>query len=212
MPISSLLYVSTSGPHAPMVQIATFGLVWWISHTCENSLLASRQGHRWKYYFFPRSLRSLRLVIVSSAKGLDSGRRSHRVERLRRPISVRLEFRLVPASPERLQPLLLIGLFWCPTRWPRRPESRPLAEPSICLGVLRVPQLGTWNGIWSVHLGRIHQWYCCKNAKIGNWREFPENFYKINNIYSSTSQLVATVHRWSKVYLTSSMQQCDSID
>ena len=24
--------------------------------------------------------------------------------------------------------LLLIGLFWCPTRWPRRPESRPLAE------------------------------------------------------------------------------------
>ena len=67
--------------------------------------------------------------IVSSAKGLDSGRRSRRVERLRRPISVRLEFRLVPASPERLQPLLLIGLFWCPARWPHRPESRPLAEP-----------------------------------------------------------------------------------
>ena len=37
----------------------------------------------------------------------------------------------VPASPKRSQPLLLIGLFWYPTRWPRRPESRPLAEPSI---------------------------------------------------------------------------------
>jgi len=71
------------------------------------------------------------LHIVSSANGLDSGRQSHRVEPLWQPISDKLEFRLVPASPERLQPLLLIGLFWCPTRWPRRPESRPLAEPSI---------------------------------------------------------------------------------
>jgi len=70
--------------------------------------------------------------IVSSANGLDSGRQSHRVEPLWRPIS---EFRLVPASPERLQPLLLIGLFWCPFRWPRRPKSRPLAEPSIAAAV-----------------------------------------------------------------------------
>jgi len=37
----------------------------------------------------------------------------------------------IPASPERPQPLLLIDLFWCPTWWPRRPESRPLAAPSI---------------------------------------------------------------------------------
>jgi len=44
-----------------MVQIATFGLVRWISHTCKNSLLASRQARRWKYYFFPRSLRSVML-------------------------------------------------------------------------------------------------------------------------------------------------------
>jgi len=36
----------------------------------------------------------------------------------------------VPASTERSQPQFLIGLFWCPTRWPRRPESRPLAEQS----------------------------------------------------------------------------------
>jgi len=76
--------------------------------------------------------------IVSSAKGLDSGRRSYRVEPLRRPISDKLEFRLVPTSPERLQPLLLIFLFWCPARWPRRPESRPLAEPSITIPSLAV--------------------------------------------------------------------------
>ena len=71
------------------------------------------------------------VTMVSSAEGLVSGRRSHRVAPLRRPISDKLEFRLVPASPERLQPLLLIGLIWSPTRWPRRPKSRPLAEPSI---------------------------------------------------------------------------------
>ena len=70
-------------------------------------------------------------VSSAKAKGLDSGRRSHRVEPLWRPISVKLEFRLVPASPERLQPLLLIGLFWCPARWLRRPESIPLADPSV---------------------------------------------------------------------------------
>jgi len=49
----------------------------------------------------------------------------------------------VPASPERLQALPLIGLFWCPTRWLRRPESRPLAELTI----------GTKN---SRHLSTIH--------------------------------------------------------
>ena len=37
----------------------------------------------------------------------------------------------VPASPGRSQPLLLIGSFWCPTRWLRQPESTPLADPSI---------------------------------------------------------------------------------
>jgi len=65
--------------------------------------------------------------IVSSAKGLDSGRRSHRVEPLWRPISDKLEFRYRP----NVRLLSLIGLFWCPTRWPRWPESRPFAELTI---------------------------------------------------------------------------------
>ena len=70
--------------------------------------------------------------IVSSAKGLCSSRWGHRVEPLWQPISDKLEIQHHHASPERSQPLLLIGLFWCPTRWTRRPESTPLAEPSIC--------------------------------------------------------------------------------
>jgi len=36
-----------------------------------------------------------------------------------------------PEIAERSQPQLLIGWCRCPTRWPRRPESRPLAELSI---------------------------------------------------------------------------------
>ena len=35
--------------------------------------------------------------------------------------------------PKRLQPLHLIGLFWCLARWPRRPESRASAVAATWL-------------------------------------------------------------------------------
>jgi len=78
-----------------------------------------------------KQLETRALTILGSAKGLDSGRRGHRVGHQNKPIRSSGCKRSGDAGTSRNSSLTLIGRLRRSTRWLCRPESRPLAELTI---------------------------------------------------------------------------------
>jgi len=83
--------------------------------------------------------------ILGSAKGLNSGRRGHRVGHQNKPIRSSGCKRSGDAGTSRNSSLSLIGCLRGSTRWLRRPESRPLAELTIHV---------QWGSVMNSHFAR----------------------------------------------------------